>query len=214
MARVGMTRFFIVRHGNTFDSADKPTRIGARTDLPLTASGQAQADALAAHFVAEGVIFTTAYTSPLCRAVETGERIVAQQPAVSVLGSLDILTEIDHGPDENRTEGDVIARIGMKALAKWDSDAVIPHDWIVNPKDRIAGWRDFFSEQVTTRPDEAILLVTSNGAARFSLKCNDVFAECLSKLDSLKLRTGAYGCLVLSTLEQGCIESWNIKPPD
>jgi len=46
-----MTRqLFIVRHGNTFDPGDTVTRVGARTDLPLSSSGRAQADALARHF--------------------------------------------------------------------------------------------------------------------------------------------------------------------
>ncbi|MGA3882329.1 histidine phosphatase family protein, partial [Bacillus pumilus] len=46
--------FVIVRHGNTFAAGEPPRRIGARTDLPLTAQGQAQAEALGAHFAALG----------------------------------------------------------------------------------------------------------------------------------------------------------------
>ena len=34
-----MTRLVIVRHGNTFEAGEPPRRIGARTDLPLTATG-------------------------------------------------------------------------------------------------------------------------------------------------------------------------------
>ncbi|MFZ4686424.1 MAG: histidine phosphatase family protein [Hyphomonadaceae bacterium] len=37
------TRIFIVRHGNTFDKGDVVTRVGGRTDLPLSTSGSAQA---------------------------------------------------------------------------------------------------------------------------------------------------------------------------
>jgi broad specificity phosphatase PhoE len=45
-----MARLFVVRHGNTFDAGDVITRVGGRTDLPLSASGKAQAEKLAAHF--------------------------------------------------------------------------------------------------------------------------------------------------------------------
>ncbi|HAO37083.1 MAG TPA: histidine phosphatase family protein, partial [Hyphomonas sp.] len=38
-----MARLIIVRHGNTFDKGDTVTRVGGRTDLPLSASGLAQA---------------------------------------------------------------------------------------------------------------------------------------------------------------------------
>ena len=40
---MGPTRLIIARHGNTFDAGDIPTRVGRRTDLPLVASGEAQA---------------------------------------------------------------------------------------------------------------------------------------------------------------------------
>ena len=43
---------YIVRHGNTFDKGDVVTRVGARTDLGLSSSGQTQAEALAIHFMA------------------------------------------------------------------------------------------------------------------------------------------------------------------
>ena len=38
--------FIVVRHGNTFEADEQPRRIGARTDLPLTAKGVEQARAL------------------------------------------------------------------------------------------------------------------------------------------------------------------------
>ena len=46
-----MTTLIIARHGNTFDKGDIPTRVGARTDLPLVEKGRAQAKALVAHGV-------------------------------------------------------------------------------------------------------------------------------------------------------------------
>ena len=72
-----MTDIYIVRHGNTFDKGDVVTRVGARTDLPLSSSGRAQAEKLAAHFrevAPQG--FSAAYCSPLQRTRQTAETIL------------------------------------------------------------------------------------------------------------------------------------------
>jgi len=42
-----MSRIVICRHGNTFDKGEIVTRVGARTDLPLSTSGRTQAKILA-----------------------------------------------------------------------------------------------------------------------------------------------------------------------
>ena len=60
-----MGRIIVCRHGNTFDKGDGVTRVGGRTDLPLSTSGEAQAAALAEHFA--GTRFAAAYCSSLQR---------------------------------------------------------------------------------------------------------------------------------------------------
>ncbi len=55
-----MARLIILRHGNTFDTGDIPTRVGAHTDLSLSVSGRMQADALAAHF--RDTVFRAAFS--------------------------------------------------------------------------------------------------------------------------------------------------------
>ena len=72
---------YIVRHGNTFDKGDTVTRVGGRTDLPLSVSGLKQAAALADHFEKHGLSFATASTSPLKRTRVTAETILASQSA-------------------------------------------------------------------------------------------------------------------------------------
>jgi broad specificity phosphatase PhoE len=74
-------RAFIVRHGNTFAAREEPRRIGARTDLPLVESGRAQAEALAAHFAAQGIRFARCLCSPLLRTRQTAA-IVAPYCAI------------------------------------------------------------------------------------------------------------------------------------
>jgi broad specificity phosphatase PhoE len=195
-----MRRIFIIRHGNTFAPGEPARRVGARTDIPLVESGRAQAQRLGAWFAGEGVPVARLLTSPLLRARETAQAIaVACDHAAD--GTRDWLGEIDHGPDENRVEADVVARIGAQAIADWDERGIAPDGWLVDADTRIAAWRAFFAEDGTG----ADLLVTSNGAARFALLAAGL------PLASLKLRTGAFGELVV---DAGAVRvvRWDVRP--
>lgn len=176
----------IVRHGNTFDAGEAPRRIGARTDLPLVESGVAQARALAVALPG----FDRALAAPLLRTRATAEAILAAQPDAPVIEYADWLTEIDHGPDEDQSEDAVLARIGGDALAAWDAEARAPEGWIVEEAKRLQGWRDLWAQGAGR-----VLIVTSNGAARFALRSDAGLQRQAAALPSLKLRTGAYGVI-------------------
>ncbi|MGY2734483.1 histidine phosphatase family protein [Sphingomonas sp. UYP23] len=181
----------IVRHGDTFDVGVAPRRIGARTDLPLVASGRAQAQALGAAYAAAGQTFDRALTAPLARSRETLALILAAQPAPPPVETAYWLNEIDHGPDEDRPEDAVVARIGAAAIAAWDQDAQAPDGWSVDAAQRIAGWNALWASGSGN-----VLLVTSNGAARFALLSDPALRAQAAALPTLKLRTGAFGTIV------------------
>lgn len=196
-----MRRIFIVRHGNTFATSAEACRIGAGTDIPLVESGRAQADRLGHYFAARALPVRRLHSSPLLRARETADRIGGMIAHPSD-GSLPWLNEIDHGPDEGRPEAEVLARIGEQALSAWDEQAVAPDGWIVDAEARIAAWKQWFAQ-----PGEGVdLLVTSNGAARFALLALGL------PLASLKLRTGAFGEVVIDPSGQPQLVSWDERP--
>lgn len=176
-----MTRLLIVRHGDTFAPGQPPRRIGARTDPPLVESGRAQARALGRFFSAQALAFDRVLAAPLARTIETAALILGGQRH-DAIEPADWLAEIDHGPDEGCPEAEVTARIGAAALAAWDRDATPPPGWIVERERRIADWRGAFADLRGT-----VLIVTSNGAARFAPIA--AAAAC----GGLKLRTGAWG---------------------
>lgn len=186
--------FVIVRHGNTFTAGEPARRIGARTDMPLTDNGLAQAQALGAHFARQGWSFSCVLVSPLLRAMQTAQAILAHQAGSPDPEPCEFLREIDHGPDENRTEDEVLARIGRQALSDWDRRAVPPPDWIVDADARCASWAKLFTGRQAGR-NGPVLLVTSNGAARFALLADPALEAARRSLPSLKLPTGGYGVI-------------------
>lgn len=204
-----MTHITIVRHGNTFAPGEPPRRVGARTDLALVESGRAQASAVGRAFADKGMRFARILCSPLRRTRETAALILAalggDQPAVEPCAWL---AEIDHGPDENALEADVIARIGADALAAWDERGIAPPGWTVDAEARIAAWRGFLAGQRAPHAGDA-LLVTSNGAARFALLADAALAD--SAAGSFKLRTGAWGRIVLDG-DATRLAEWDVRP--
>lgn len=198
---------YVVRHGNTFDKGDTVTRVGARTDLPLSVSGRDQAARLADHFRNENIRFAKAMAGPLKRTVETAEAILAAQDTVPELEIASFLREIDYGPDENRPEAEVIARIGEDALADWESAAVPPDGWIVDPAALEEDWRALFRRLAEQPGDDPVLVVTSNGVARFALMAAEGGSD-----EDLKLKTGAYGTLSLDESGTARVTGWDIRP--
>ena len=190
-------KVYIVRHGNTFDKGDVILRCGGKTDLPLSASGLAQAERLSGAL--RSVEFIKAYSSDLKRTRQTAEAILGPQSYALA----DFLTEIDYGADEGRPETEVVARVGAEALAKWNNAATPPQGWLVDVEGLRTAWRAFVA---TCDPASNTLVVTSNGVARFLL---DV-VKCETKVP-LKLRTGSYGVVELAP-DGPVLTGWDIRP--
>lgn len=192
---------YIVRHGNTFDKGDVVTRVGGRTDLPLSTSGQVQAEALARHFAS--IPFATARSGPLKRTRQTASAILSAQTGAPDLTTDLFLREIDYGPDENRPEDEVVARIGKAVLEAWEHSSIVPPGWRVDPQAIIGNWQETFSELAEEQGNH--LIVTSNGIARFAL------AAANAHRPDAKLPTGGYGIIELSPAT--AVMAWNLRPP-
>ncbi len=86
-----MTRFVLVRHGQT--EWNRVERFRGRADIPLNETGLAQAKALARHLASWAI--AAIYSSPLKRTRETGKAI-ARQLGLEVK-PLEGLLDIDYG---------------------------------------------------------------------------------------------------------------------
>jgi broad specificity phosphatase PhoE len=199
-----VTRIFIVRHGDTFEPTEPSRRIGARTDLPIVASGRLQAATLGRWFAAQGIRFGRALAGPLIRTIETAGIILSYSADPPPLEMTEWLREVDHGPDEGQSETAVIARLGTAAIEDWDREGVPPPGWNVDAAARLAAWDAYLSAP----PEGDSLLVTSSGAARFAV----IARPELQPPGSLKLRTGAVA--VVKKDGNGGLETalWNFRP--
>lgn len=206
------TRLIIVRHGNTFGPGDTPTRVGARTDLPLVASGERQGQMLGLYFRRFDIRPDVVITSRLKRAYDTA-RIALQTLGLDVSIHTDRqFDEIDYGPDENKTDEEIIARIGAQALADWNERAKVPDGWRVQPEVIIDNWLAFGERCRSDFAGQTILVVTSNGIARFAPHLTGDF-EGFARSYDIKISTGA---LCVLHEQDGCwsIDLWNLKPAD
>lgn len=200
-----MTKLLIIRHGNTFNPDDTPTRVGCRTDIPLTQSGIEQARALG-HFIKnENLLPDTIYASELQRAQETAT-IMAHEADLDVTVQTDkSFNEIDHGLDENQTEADIIARIGKKSLEDWDDYNVVPDGWDVDPRAIQQSWIEFADECLTNRNGKITCVVSSGGIIRFAP------VLLASPIDNPKVKTASMSLFEHAGEKWNCL-FWNKRP--
>ena len=204
------TRLIIARHGNTFGPGDIPTRVGRRTDLPLVASGEAQARRIGDYLRRHAMVPDAVFAAPLKRACDTARL------AVEALGcELPITTdarfsEIDYGPDENQPEPAVVARIGDQALRDWNDHAKVPPGWLADPQAIIHDWLAFGNTCRQSFGGQTVLVVTSNGIARFAPHLTGDF-EGFRRRHGIKIATGAL-CFLSVQGSRWVIEQWNIRP--
>lgn len=214
-----MTTLIIARHGNTFEDNEPPRRVGARTDLPLTEKGRLQARALGRYLRENNLLPDVTYTSTLQRTQETAKIALAEAGLKMPTYPLAIFDEIDYGPDENQPEDAVIARIGSQAIKDWDEKSIAPKEWLVNTEEILKNWQDFLSK-IAEKHDtitqnqldihEVVLVLTSNGIARFAPQCTQNYELFVHK-NTLKLSTGALGILQFSNGSWD-ISGWNLRP--
>lgn len=186
-----MTTLLIARHGNTFDKGDIVCRVGARTDLPLSSSGREQAIQLGDYLKKNYPSIAVVFTSELQRTIQTAQTaLTVMQSTTSIVHSR-LFNEIDYGPDEGKPESIVVERIGHQALTAWEQQCILPSGWHVDIPQLKIQWQAFGSDIVNQYPQQTVLVVTSNGVARFAKTLLDSVDWSVEN----KLATGALSCL-------------------
>jgi len=204
------TTLLIARHGNTFSPGDVITRVGARTDMPLSPSGMEQGRKLGLYLKEKNMLPDVVFTSALLRTRQTAEQAFAAADISRETNINPLFNEIDYGIDENRPEPEVVARLGADALKSWDEDAIVPNGWKVDVPAIIKGWLDFGKQIARDHAGKTVLVVTSNGIARFAPYLTGDFAA-FRRDHKLKISTGAL-CVFAHEADVWKVEEWNVKP--
>ena len=190
----------LARHGNTFNKGDKVVWVGARTDLPLTAKGREQAQALGQALVPFAPQIKRVISGPLLR---TREHAGIATDKAGLKASIEIdqrLREIDYGLWEAKSSEEIQAMGGGDELDAWNKTGEWPRSpgWTPPAETIAANAAELAGECATTLGEgDAALLVTSNGILKFFLKLvpgafEDMAAQrCAESRDRTCLRTPA-----------------------
>ena len=206
------TRIIIARHGNTFTKEQTPLRVGAKTDLPLveTERGTNIGKYLKMRTIFPSVVFA----APLKRTTETARLAIAAMDKDIPLKTDERFTEIDYGPDEAKTEDEVIARIGQKALDDWNAEAIVPQGWIVSVDSIVHAWHGFAEEIEKKYHNQTVMVVSSNGIIRFAPYLTGDFKKFTQEHD---IKVGTGGVCVLEKNDEDKywrVIEWGTKPKD
>ncbi len=202
-----MKHLVIIRHGNTFRPGEPSLRVGRRSDLPLVEEERAR---LAGQNIARlGLLPSRVVAAPLLRTMQTAALVLQELGLECPIEASESFSEIDYGPDEAKSEEEVVARIGQAALDLWNRDAIPPPGWQVKPEKIVQEWQNFAQN---IRDQETVLVVSSNGIIRFA-------PQILPPLDyqrfatgnDLKVTTGGL-CVFRYEKKRWFVDAWNVKP--
>lgn len=157
-----MIRLILMRHGNTFEAGEVPIQVGARTDLPLTAFGRKQAEAMARYLAAEGISPRAVYAGGLKRQKDSAAILSEKLGARLMLEPA--LTEIDYGDWEGLT-GEEIGKKWPKEHLAW-IEGKWPEGIFVGSEAEYRKGIEKWLESLKKGSDGCVVAVTSNGVLR------------------------------------------------
>ncbi|MDR1376291.1 MAG: histidine phosphatase family protein [Synergistaceae bacterium] len=149
----------LVRHGRT--DWNDAHRFQGRTDIPLNATGRAQAEKVAARLAAWSV--DVIYTSPMTRARETAAAIAERHGKSPVV--LDDLAELNFGSWEGRFFEEIEEQNGDR-LREWLRDPFFCMPEKAETWDSILARAERVKETVLRSPYERVVMVSHGGIIR------------------------------------------------
>lgn len=220
-------KLIIVRHGNTFLPEQTPTRVGRNTDLALVEEKRGRA--VGKYLSERNIKLDKVYAAPLKRTMGTAQLALEEMGSKQEIIPIEAFVEVDYGPDENKTESEVLLRLGKdhvrdhhlevsseedyekygkEILKQWDTEAVVPKGWKVDTKQIVEAWHNFAD---SIKDGETVLLCSSNGIIRFAPTILDIPYDDFCKQNEIKVATGSVSIFEEQDGKWVCRE-WNSKP--
>lgn len=223
-----MKTLIIARHGNTFRKGETPTRVGSRTDLELVEEERGRGIGL--YLKKNGIVPARILAAPLKRTMGTAALAAEAAGCTCTVEPDHRFIEVDYGPDENKTEDEVKARLGAvdaKAegldpatlsaeeidargaaiIDRWNAEAIVPDSWKVDVEQICRNWQSLAAE---VKDNEPLLCVSSNGTIRFAPVITGDYAGFCAEND-IKVATGG---VCIFTSEDGSswtCQEWGVK---
>ena len=200
-----MSRVLLARHGNTFGPGDTPVWVGAKEDLLLVESGEAQATSLGVALREAGLVPARIISGPLKRTRRAAEIVSGLTRFAGEIEIDDRLKEIDYGSWGGKSNDQIAAEYGQDMLDTWDKHHTRPDgvDW--KPDDDTLKANALAAMADAARTDGIALIVTSNGVLRYMHAALD------GEDGNAKVKTG-HVCAADIDGETGRRLFWNEKP--
>ncbi len=198
----------LCRHGNTFNKGERVFWVGSREDLPLTAEGLLQSQAVAAALEQSGVKVARVLCGPLHRTKTFAEQICqklfpGESPVIDQR-----LTELDYGPWSGLTDAEIEAQYGASALQGWRDRGVRPSEVsFLPPEDVVRDELVNLLEELRQQGGVSVA-ITSNGRLK---ELSSLLRERSGvSLASSSVSTGST-CILVHSVAGWHISGWNLK---
>lgn len=205
-----MPFLILARHGNTFESNQTPTWVGAKSDFPLTEKGEAQGQAMAGMIMRDYMPINSIITGPLIRTKRFAE-VLSEKTNVD-FSIDDRLCEIDYGLWENKSSDEIKELYDPSLLAGWENRGIWPEgmEWAPSKEKLLDNIQSLLKEEhkeLLSERESNHALFTSNGILRF------VYNHLTGRPPSpeAKVKPGNY-CVLEPTDTGWKILKWNEKP--
>jgi broad specificity phosphatase PhoE len=202
-----MKNIFFVRHGNTFEAGEPSRYIGSRVDVPLTAKGREQAEAVGKALKGRDCVIDVIYCGSQDRQRQSAQIIRdVLAPEAAFYEKVHALSEIDYGPWEGLTN-DEIALNWPAEYEAWTKDGVWPALFVSREKDVREQIESFLRELAEASPACGVA-VTSQGVLRQLRFLIDGTIG-----DEAKVKPGNYCEIAIDRAGMRIIR-WNASPQD
>lgn len=156
-----MTTFYIVRHGETDWNAQK--LVQGHTDIPLNATGEAQAKALGEAL--RDIPFDLAFSSDLMRARKTAEIVLLEKQLA--IETTEVLRERHYGALEGQHSSAFRTFDSLYRALSHEEKKTYKHDEHYESDEELTTRLiTFLRETAITHPDKTILVGTHGGVLR------------------------------------------------
>ena len=178
-----MSLLLLARHGNTFGPGDRIVWVGAKENLPLVKSGEAQAAALGEALRELSLAPATLVSGPLKRTRRAAEIVKAITASDADIAIDTRLTEIDYGAWGGKTDAEITDEFGPDAIPDWRERHVRPANAGWTPDDAALKSNALGVLNDMSSAGHPALVITSNGILRY-------FHAALGFSGDAKVKTG------------------------